>query len=169
MLVTPPSRESAPATAAALSVSAQFPMMVEMERDHGSLFRAMFSRRRTGRGPARLLSFDNGMSVLAEAMAAELGGSLMTGIGATAIEAAALDPGASGWTTGAGVGGCIRLVLATPARVTAPLLRGVDGGLAQLLNDIVSRGSQSSASATTPRTCLARSTGTAISSPAVKD
>ena len=28
-----------------LSVRAQFPMMVEMERDHGSLFRAMFARR----------------------------------------------------------------------------------------------------------------------------
>ena len=121
-----------------LSVSAQFPMMVEMERDHGSLFRAMFSRRRTGRGPARLLSFDNGMSVLADAMAAELGGSLMTGVGVTAIER-----GAGSWSVRLDDGRRLeadRLVFGTPARVTAPLLRGVDGALAQLMNDVVYSG-----------------------------
>jgi len=121
-----------------LSVSAQFPMMVEMERDHGSLFRAMFARRRTGRGPARLLGFDAGMSVLVDAMAAELGGSLMTGVVVTAIER-----GTGSWSVRLDDGRRIeadRVVLATPARVTAPLLRDLDGGLAQLLGDFVYSG-----------------------------
>jgi oxygen-dependent protoporphyrinogen oxidase len=122
-----------------LSVSAQFPMMVEMEREYGSLFRAMFARRRTGRGPARLLGFDTGMSVLVDAMAAELGGSLMTGVVVTAIE----HGSGSSWSIRLDDGRRIeadRVVLATPARVTAPLLRGLDGGLAQLLGDFVYSG-----------------------------
>ena len=63
--------------------------MVEMERDHGSLFRAMFARRRVRPRPAAHLSFDAGMSVLSDAMRAQLGASLVTGCGRTAIERSA--------------------------------------------------------------------------------
>src|SRR5262245_28169963 len=50
-----------------LSVRSQFPMMVEMERDHGSLIRAMVARRRKRTGPSKLLSFASGMSTIADA------------------------------------------------------------------------------------------------------
>lgn len=58
-----------------LSVEAQFPQMVEMEREHGSLLRAMFARPRPST-PQRLLSFDTGMGALVEALGARLGGAL---------------------------------------------------------------------------------------------
>ena len=54
-----------------LSVSAQFPMMAEMERDHGSLVRAMFAQpQAAGKGPSVLLRFDRGMGTLTGALAA---------------------------------------------------------------------------------------------------
>src|SRR5690606_35073440 len=61
-----------------LSVSAQFPMMTEMERDHGSLVKAMFARRKKGQGPSKLLSFDEGMGTLTTGLAARLGASVRT-------------------------------------------------------------------------------------------
>ena len=45
---TPRWRASRAGDSRELSVRSQFPMMMEMERDHGSLFRAMFARRKTG-------------------------------------------------------------------------------------------------------------------------
>ena len=115
-----------------LSVSAQFPMMVEMERDHGSLFRAMIARRRSA--PTRLLSFDRGISVLTDTMSAELAGSLIVGATVTSVER---GPGA--WSVRLDDGRRIEgdhVVLASPARATAALLRGIDRTLAQALNDI---------------------------------
>ena len=64
-----------------LSLAAAFPRMVELERDHGGLFRAMIAlgreKRRRGRrtdaGPTGVLhSFDGGMAVLVDALAAAL-------------------------------------------------------------------------------------------------
>ena len=58
-----------------LSMDAQFPQMVAMEREHGSLMWAMFVRPRPST-PTRLLSFDTGMGVLVEALTARLGSAL---------------------------------------------------------------------------------------------
>jgi len=58
-----------------LSVEAQFPQMVEMERDHGSLLRAMLKTPRPAT-PRRLLSFDRGMQVLVDELRGRLGPSL---------------------------------------------------------------------------------------------
>lgn len=121
-----------------LSVSAQFPLMVEMERDHGSLFRAMFARRRSGLGPPRLLSFDTGMGVLPQAMAATLGDSLVTDATVTSVER-----GAGAWLVRLADGRAIEadhLVLATPARVAALLLRRVDAILADALGAVTYSG-----------------------------
>ncbi len=58
--------------ARAVSLRSCFPVMEEMERDHGSLFRAMLAKRRSGKnvGPAgpsgRLTSFDNGLYTIIE-------------------------------------------------------------------------------------------------------
>jgi oxygen-dependent protoporphyrinogen oxidase len=62
-----------------LSLRATFPKMFEMERSHGSLFRALIARRKAGGdgGPAgpggTLTSFDGGMETLIEALVARLG------------------------------------------------------------------------------------------------
>jgi oxygen-dependent protoporphyrinogen oxidase len=62
----------------ALSAEAQFPQMVEMERDHGSLLKAMLKAPKSST-PRRLLSFDRGMGVLVDALAERLGPSLQVG------------------------------------------------------------------------------------------
>jgi len=53
-----------------LDVAAAFPQLVELEREHGSLFRALTSRR--ARAP-RLVSFAQGMGSLTGALAARIG------------------------------------------------------------------------------------------------
>lgn len=62
-----------------LSVRAQFPLMVEMEREHGSLIRALRARRSRGLGPSRLLSFDSGLGTLTRAVAQRLGRNIRLG------------------------------------------------------------------------------------------
>lgn len=117
-----------------LSVRSQFPMMVEMERDYGSLVRAMFSRRRSGKGPAKLLSFDRGMGVLPAAMTAHLGDRVVTG-----VSIASVARGPDGWRVRLDDGRAVEgdhLVFATPARVTAALVRPVDPALADSLAEV---------------------------------
>ena len=81
-----------------LSVSAQFPMMVEMERDHGSLFRAMFARRKTGKGPSVLLSFDRGMGALTGGAGGRLGPALAKPRRGARHRPARRATGGCGWT-----------------------------------------------------------------------
>jgi oxygen-dependent protoporphyrinogen oxidase len=120
-----------------LSLQAAFPLMVEMERDHGSLIKAMMARRKEGKGPARLLSFQGGLQQLAAAAARALGASLRLDTPLGRIEPAA------GAGAGAGAGPGWRLVrrdgtaeifdqvlLALPARAAAPLVEGLDAALA---------------------------------------
>jgi oxygen-dependent protoporphyrinogen oxidase len=59
-----------------LSLASAFPVMAEMEREHGSLMRAIIARRRT---PPRLRSFDHGLGTLTETIAARLGPAVRTG------------------------------------------------------------------------------------------
>jgi oxygen-dependent protoporphyrinogen oxidase len=117
-----------------LSVSAQFPSMVEMERDHGSLLRAMLARPRSPLGPPRLLSFDGGMDVLPRAMVSLLGGTVVTGAGVTAIERRT-----PGWRIRMEDGCWLegdQVIFATPAHVTARLVRSMDPVLAESLAEI---------------------------------
>lgn len=117
-----------------LSVRSQFPMMVEMERDHGSLFRAMFSRRRSGTGPSRLLSFDAGMGVLPAAMTAHLGDRVVTGVTIRGV-----SRGVDGWQVTLDDGRAVmgdHLVFATPARATATLVNAIDPVLAESLSAV---------------------------------
>lgn len=117
-----------------LSVAAQFPMMVDMEREHGGLVRAMFARRSRGGGPSRLLSFDRGLGVFTRAMADRLSSRLETGCTVSAI-----TPGQDGWTVHLTDGTRRRVdhvVLATAARAAAPLVHAVDAPLAAVLAGI---------------------------------
>lgn len=58
----------------ALSVKSQFPILKEMEGAHGSLLKAMLSRKKGPR--ARLLSFDRGMGTVTTELASRLNGAL---------------------------------------------------------------------------------------------
>ncbi len=134
-----------------LSVDSAFPIMREMERDHRSLVFAMVAAmrkaRREGRsvkapaaaaaGPGRrtLWGFTRGMESLAEALAASLGPSLRLNTPALAVE------------RGAGGGYSVLLangervladavILATPPRATAAILRGLDAEAARLVGSI---------------------------------
>ncbi|MCC7032420.1 MAG: protoporphyrinogen oxidase [Acidobacteria bacterium] len=117
-----------------LSVSAQFPMMTEMERDHGSLVKAMFARRSRGQGPSKLLSFDEGMGTLTGALAAQLGDAVQTRTPVRTIERAG-----SGWRLKVNGGDTLEadhVVLAVAARGTAPLVQDLDPVLASTLHGV---------------------------------
>jgi oxygen-dependent protoporphyrinogen oxidase len=122
----------------ALSVRAQFPMMIEMEREHGSLVRAMIARRRRGIGPSRLLSFDGGLATLTRGLATRIGSALRTG-----ADVRALVPDGASWRIVLGDGSTLdadRVLLALPARASAGLVQDFDAELASRLRHIVYSG-----------------------------
>ena len=85
-----------------VSLAAAFPRMVELEKDHGGLFRALIAlsrkRRRekreggTGGPTGALTSFVGGMAALPAALAAGLAGEVRTG-----CPVRKLEPGTDGW------------------------------------------------------------------------
>jgi oxygen-dependent protoporphyrinogen oxidase len=112
-----------------LSLRATFPKMYGMEREHGSLFRALMARRRAGAakgGPAgpggTLTSLRGGMVVLIEALARRLGGRLR--LGDEVADLAALTDEHD------------RVVLSCPAWRAAPLVAGVSTEAGRLLSEI---------------------------------
>lgn len=110
-----------------LSVSAQFPIMTEMERDHGSLIRAMFSRRGRAAGPSKLLSFDEGMGTLTGVLAGRLRESLRSRAPVRSLERVG-----SAWRLTTGAGHALdadHVVLAVSARAAVPLVQSFDGAL----------------------------------------
>lgn len=115
-----------------LSVESAFPVMTEMEREHGSLIRAMIARRK--QGVPRLLSFDGGLATLIEALAGSLGDRLRTD---TPVRA--LVPSGGRWEVRLSDGGTIatdRVALAVASHQAAALVRGFDPGLAGRLEEI---------------------------------
>jgi oxygen-dependent protoporphyrinogen oxidase len=94
-----------------------------MEREHGSVLRALMRRKRGGRGLGRPVSFPDGLGELPAALARMLGSRRRV---ARAAEIAPISVGGSGgWRVTTADGAFIeseRLVLATPAAATAALL-----------------------------------------------
>lgn len=110
----------------ALSAEAAFPRMVEMEREHGSLIRAMMRDR--PKRPTRLVSFDGGMATAIDALRVRLAGGLRTGCRVTALERANGD-----WTLrldGRSALTARAVVLALPASRAAGLVEPLDPELA---------------------------------------
>jgi oxygen-dependent protoporphyrinogen oxidase len=105
--------------AAQLSVRAALPGVAAMEREHGSVLRALF-RRRGGPGLGKATSFPDGLGELPAALARSLTGKLVL------ARAVSVEPLAGGdWRIGTTAGAAIdaeRLILATPAAATAALL-----------------------------------------------
>lgn len=117
-----------------LSVAAQFPVMTEMEREHGGLIRGMLARKKAPDGPARLLSFYTGLHTLTGALADALADRLHRGV---AVRSVAPHRGAWRVTTAGGAEfPADQVVLAVPARAAAPMVAEVDTRLAMHLNDI---------------------------------
>ncbi len=117
-----------------LSAAAQFPLMAEMEREHGSLVRAMLKRKKTSTGPSRLLSFDTGMGTLTAALVHALDGRVLSSV---AVQSVA--PHRDAWRVTAAGGAetlADHVVLAVPARAAALMVSSLDTRLAMQLGDI---------------------------------
>ncbi len=128
--------------AAALSLRACFPRMWEMERDHGSLFRAMLAtrkKRKTGDAmgaPAgRLTSFERGMTELVEALTRSLGASIQTSSPVLELRPPATSGGFWIATPGRQIV-ADAVVLAGPASESADLVRQFGLGLSSALRSI---------------------------------
>jgi oxygen-dependent protoporphyrinogen oxidase len=117
-----------------LEVESAFPVMVEMEREHGSLVRGMLTRARAARAhgtprrpKSRLVSLPRGVSELVRAFERRLGARLRTGAGVRSLTRAhnrwqlQFADGASAEADA--------VVVATQARAAAKLLRGLDADL----------------------------------------
>ncbi len=137
---------------ARLSVQAAMPKLAAMEREHGSLIRGGLAamkrakqERREGNEPmpsewrGKLISFPGGIQTLTDRLAAEIdvssGGTIACGRSAQAIQVS--DGGWQVTDQRGTIWHADRLILATPAHVSASLLRSLDPMLAEPLDEIV--------------------------------
>jgi oxygen-dependent protoporphyrinogen oxidase len=124
-----------------LSLEATFPRMAAMEREHGSLTRALLAKRKAakavaGPGQGRLTSFRGGMGELIAALAAALGPRLRTGATVRAVERLG-----TGYLLRLGDGTTLaadQVALTVPAWSAAPMVEGLDPALAGALGEIPS-------------------------------
>ena len=112
---------------AELSMAAVFPALLEMERRHGSLTRAMVASRLAGgtMPGRRLYSWRDGVGALPRRLARRLGAAVKTGVAVRRIR-----PLPGGFRVDAGNAGAFdaaAVVVATQPHVAAALLEGVDG------------------------------------------
>lgn len=122
---------------AKLSVRAVMPMFVEMEKKHRSLSRGVLHARRSSNGsqPAPLFtSLRGGMQQLTEAVAANLRQASVR-VNSPVVR---IERREHGWSvfTPHGESKVTGLVMATPAYVTAALLRSADNALGEQLSRI---------------------------------
>jgi oxygen-dependent protoporphyrinogen oxidase len=132
-----------------LSLRATMPRFLDMEREHRSLILAMWKAGRNSEAARKVqdgtsgaryslfLSFDEGLQVLTDAIAARLPeGALRLN---TKVESIAFQPDARRWllkTTGGEAISADAICVALPAFAAASLLRGVDAELADELDAI---------------------------------
>jgi oxygen-dependent protoporphyrinogen oxidase len=123
-----------------LSLEATFPKLRRMEREHGSLFRALRARRRRARDAAEpavgtLTSFVDGMQELTDAMAAALGPGLRLGARVTRLS----DLGNRGFRVHLAEGAPFdvhAVIVACPAWSAAPIVEPVEPRAARALEGI---------------------------------
>jgi oxygen-dependent protoporphyrinogen oxidase len=122
-----------------LSLAATFPKMAAMERDHGSLTRAMLAKRKAakavaGPGQGRLTSFKGGMQDLIDGLSRALGPRLRTG---AAVRDVTRNNGAFALRLADGTSlQADRVALTLPAWNAAPMVEGLDADLARTLAEI---------------------------------
>jgi oxygen-dependent protoporphyrinogen oxidase len=124
----------------ALSLRSCFPVINGLEREYGSLIKAMFKlmrKRRSGVGAGpggTLTSFRDGMQAMVDALRGSLGGALRL-----KSRVASLDKAGDGYTFHLSDGSSIQAdaaVLATPAHQSAEILRGLEPKASAVLNEI---------------------------------
>jgi len=123
---------------AQLSLDATFPMLAQLEREHGSILRGVIGRRRSGAGsppPAGFLTPAGGLAELVEGIERRLpAGSVHCGVAATAVQR-----GGAGYRVSLEDGSTIaadQVILCTPAFATAGLVERLDPELARELREI---------------------------------
>lgn len=124
-----------------LSLESCFPVMQEMERDYGSLFRAMIARKReksSSGGPAgpggRLTSFKTGLYTIIERF-----GELYSDYIETGADACKIEKSGHGYRLHLKRGSPLdfnAIIFATPSYVLADILRNFDSSLADLFGTI---------------------------------
>ncbi len=117
-----------------LSVNAAFPAVVRLEQDYGGLFRGMLKKKKKQAGPGGvLMSFTGGVERFVEHLAGQVNGDLKTGTNVTGLERTA-----DGFvvTSEREAATYDKVVLATPAYVSAELMRAVDPNIAEDLAEI---------------------------------
>jgi len=125
-----------------LSIQATFPRFPEMERQAGSIVRALLGSRRHRRqisnlSPTPFVTLQGGLSEMVQALTARLGHlRLLTGHRVRAVRASGVPLGYEVLIEGTGPVAVDALILATPAYDAASLLEPLDGKLAALLRGI---------------------------------
>jgi len=116
-----------------LSLKAAFPKMAAMERDYGSLFRAMFAKKRGGAPSGHLQTLQAGAGQLTDTLAQYLGEGLQCD-----MPVEGLTQTKEGWVvhTKSGEHLADAVVLACPAPAQAKLMRGLDASVAEALDNI---------------------------------
>jgi oxygen-dependent protoporphyrinogen oxidase len=131
--------------ASKLSLKSCFPRIHEIETEYGSLIRGLIrlqikarregSKNTPGPGPGGILtSFENGMGVLTDRLAEKLGSRIRL-----ATPVLDIDRNGQRYLLKLGDGSsweCDHLILASPAHAQAGMLRSMDSGLADLLDEI---------------------------------
>ncbi len=124
------------------SIMTTSPVMREMEREYGGLFKGAFARMRQARRDRhngtvrkpRFITFQDGVQTLIDALVERLSGDLKLQAGVEAIER-----DADGYRLTLADGSTLaarRLIIATPANVAARLLQGAAPDAARLLAEI---------------------------------
>jgi oxygen-dependent protoporphyrinogen oxidase len=118
-----------------LSVRWAVPKIWSLERDHGSLIRGAFARRKGPAPGGAMISFQEGLEALPRKLAAEIG-DVRTGVAVQRI--VRMDPIGGGYRaeTSAGPIEAKRIVLAVPADVAARLLDESTAGASRLFEQI---------------------------------
>lgn len=117
-----------------LSMRSHFPFLVEWQRNHGSLFRALLARRKTAPKPPRLLSFTHGLGTLPRTLADRLAPRVLTGRAITTV-----SRHAQMWHVQLAGGSSLtadHVVFTTPAAQTSAMVRELDRELAGDLAEI---------------------------------
>ena len=126
-----------------LSIDAALPKFVAMERNHGSLTRALRQLPRdrgvSGARYSKFLTLRDGLAQLTGALGEQLSGRDVEFERNMSIDALSREPN-SRWRIAAGLKSwhADALIVATPAAAAARLLRPVDGALSDTLHEILS-------------------------------
>lgn len=117
-----------------LSVAAAFPLIVNLEREHGGLFRGMLAKRKKGAGPGGILmSFKGGVSSFINHLQEQVEADWRLGEAVSAIEK---TDGAYRVVQGEFVEEFDKVVIAAPAHAAADMLTALDSELASRLRTI---------------------------------